>query len=127
MVMACHKRRAGFRQGNGLKQLRALGERNGDGHFLDEEKCSKLCLLLSSVLGPWRYWLFVRPQHISDIKIAEIVTAQVSSVSGVSTTLGLARAQQWQEALLALRTTPPKARCFLKHFSHPGLGGCFQK
>ena len=53
MVMACHKRRAGFRQGNGLKQLRALGERNGDGHFLDEEKCSKLCLLLSSVLGPW--------------------------------------------------------------------------
>ena len=43
--------------------------------------------------------------------------AQVSSVqSCVSTTLGLARQKQWQEALLAVRTTPPKAWCFFNHF-----------
>ena len=64
MVMACHKRRAGFRQGNGC---RALGQRNFEGHILEEEKYSKLWLLFSSVCWPCWYWLFVRPQQ-TDIK-----------------------------------------------------------
>ena len=67
MVMACHKRRAGFRQGNGC---RALGQRNFEGHILEEEKYSKLWLLFSSVCWPCWYWLFVRPQQ-TDIKNCE--------------------------------------------------------
>ena len=106
--MACHKRSAGFRQGNGC---RALGQRNFEGPFLEEvfsiPSCETAVQFTMLILVIWKT---TANWHQKLLKIV----VQVSSV-GVSTTLGLARAQQWQEALLAVRTTPPKAWWFFKH------------